>query len=362
MPRCKTMNFEDLSEAMSVNGIIVIDKPAGWTSHDVVGKLRGALKQKRIGHGGTLDPMATGVLPIFVGRATRAAEFCENAEKEYIAGLRFGITTDTQDTTGEILCENDTAVTVDEIKAILPRFLGKQKQIPPMYSAIKQNGKKLYELARKGIEVDRPAREITISSIEIVENYSEILPEKLPDILPDMLTKNRSEVVKKASEANSSVYIRVACTKGTYIRTLCHDIGEMLGCGAAMSYLRRTKAGAFDIESAYSIDTVISKLETDPEAFTCGSPASNFLLPIDIIFVQYPEIHLCVTDTRKAKNGALKRLSYADARILTHGWNVVKEQDIADGRYRFYSPDNEFLLLGEMINNRFSIIKSFFEV
>ena len=165
---------------MNVNGIIIVDKPEGWTSHDVVAKLRGAMrsilcdgagKQRRIGHGGTLDPMATGVLPIFIGRATRAAEFCENAEKEYIAGLRLGIVTDTQDITCNILSQSPVTATIDDLKAILPQFTGAQKQIPPMYSAIKQNGKKLYELARQGKQVPRNPRDIVISELEIITGF-----------------------------------------------------------------------------------------------------------------------------------------------------------------------------------------------
>ena len=155
-----------------MNGIIIVDKPAGWTSHDVIAKLRGALKQKRIGHGGTLDPMATGVLPVFVGRATRAAEFCENAEKEYIAGLRLGIVTDTQDVTGNVLSEKEVTFSTDDIRAVLPSFMGALKQIPPMYSAIKKDGKKLYELARQGIEIPREARDIYISELELVSRVS----------------------------------------------------------------------------------------------------------------------------------------------------------------------------------------------
>ena len=150
-----------------MNGVIIIDKPEGWTSHDVVGKLRGVLHERRIGHGGTLDPMATGVLPVFVGRGTRAVEFCENAEKEYVAGLRPGMTTDTQDITGNILSENSAEISKDELLGALLKFTGEIEQVPPMYSAVKIGGKKLYELARKGVEVERKPRRITIKSLSV---------------------------------------------------------------------------------------------------------------------------------------------------------------------------------------------------
>ena len=196
-----------------MNGILIVDKPAGWTSHDVVAKLRGLLGEKRIGHGGTLDPMATGVLPVFVGRATRAVEFMENAGKEYEALLRPGLETDTQDTTGRVLRETPVKLTAAELEAVLPAFCGEIEQLPPMYSAIKVQGKKLYEYARKGQEAERKPRRVTIERLEL-------LGERKGDFL-----------------------LRVACSKGTYIRTLCADIGEKLGCGAAMAGLRRTRAG-----------------------------------------------------------------------------------------------------------------------
>jgi len=291
-----------------MNGIIVIDKPAGWTSHDVVAKLRGILKLKRIGHGGTLDPLATGVLPVFVGRATRAAEFCENAEKEYIAGLRLGIVTDTQDITGKVLSENDVTVTCEDVLASLPRFTGAQKQIPPMYSAIKKDGRKLYDLARSGIEVPREARDIYISSLSLEKNS------------PHLYT------------------LRITCSKGTYIRTLCHDLGSVLGCGGTLSALRRIRAGAFTIDIAHTPDAVAAAILTDS--------VDDVLLPVDSIFSGFPSISVCETEVRKAKNGAL--------------CNTVA--NTANGKYRVYAPDGEFLLFGEVKDNKISTIKSFFEV
>jgi tRNA pseudouridine55 synthase len=290
---------------MSINGIIVVDKPAGWTSHDVVAKLRGILKEKRIGHGGTLDPMATGVLPVFIGRATRAAEFAENAEKEYIAGLRLGIVTDTQDTTGNTLSTFEASATADQLMAVARRFLGAQKQIPPMYSAIKQNGKKLYELARQGIEVPRPARDVHISEIELLESKE------------------------------NEFLLRIACSKGTYIRTICHDIGQALGCGGVMSSLRRTKAGAFTIGSAHRLDEV--------QAAVTSGETGKILKPVDTMFSAYKAIALSETETRKCKNGA-----------------AIQAGKTPDGTYRLYGPDNEFLALAKMVSNETHIIKGFF--
>ena len=290
-----------------MNGILIVDKPSDWTSHDVVAKLRGALKIRRIGHGGTLDPMATGVLPVFVGRATRAAEFCENAEKEYIAELRLGIVTDSQDTTGNILTECVANVSEKEVSDVLASFLGPQKQIPPMYSAIKKDGKKLYELARKGIEVERPARDITIFAIELLDS----------------------------GDNGRDFKLRIACSKGTYIRTICHDIGAKLGVGGVMSGLRRTRAGIFTIDNAAGLDEIVSSAAL--------GDVSSLLLPADSFFAELPVVTLSERDTQKTKNGASLSISQPD------------------GRYRFYSPCGEFLMLGSVLNGKSKIIKSFFD-
>ena len=207
------------------NGIIIIDKPAGWTSMDVCAKLRGILREKRIGHAGTLDPMATGVLPVFVGQATKAVSFAEGGQKVYEAVLQLGLVTDTQDTTGETLEERAVTVTEDEVRAALPRFLGEIEQIPPMYSAIKVNGQKLYDLARQGREVARKPRKITIFDLALTQNFG-----------------------------NGQYALRVVCSKGTYIRTLCHDLGQALGCGGCMAALRRTEASGFCIGEAVTLE------------------------------------------------------------------------------------------------------------
>lgn len=281
-----------------MNGIIVIDKPTDWTSHDVVAKLRRIMGERRIGHGGTLDPMATGVLPVFVGRATRAVEFMENADKEYVAGIKFGITTDTQDITGNIMSTNERTVTRDRLSEILPRFTGEQEQVPPMYSALKHNGKKLYELARKGVEVERKARRITISDLEIVD-FGE-----------------------------NEAILRVVCSKGTYIRTLCHDIGQALDCGAVMSSLRRTRAGAY----------------TEADAVQLADASPEMLIPIDTVFAKYPACTVGEPQEKKIRCGA------------------DFKTDTPDGLWRVYGEKGEFLMLGKSDGGVMTTVKSFFEV
>jgi len=289
------------------NGIIIIDKPAGWTSQDVAAKLRGVFHEKRIGHGGTLDPMATGVLPIFVGRATRGVEFFESAEKEYIAGLKLGTVTNTQDTTGEVLEEKPVAVTREDVQAALKAFVGEIEQLPPMFSAIKVNGQKLYALARRGVEVERTPRRITIFALELLDG------------------------------AGRSYTFRVRCSKGTYVRTLCHDIGKMLGCGACMSSLRRTKAGMFTLQQAMTLPQLLAfAKENDPQ---------ELLMPVDALFSHYPPLIVELGQAEKLRHGA-----------------QVKDWHFAPGTYRVYSITGEFLLLGKVENTVLSTIKSFFEV
>ena len=289
------------------NGILVIDKSAGWTSQDVAAKLRGVFHERRVGHGGTLDPMATGVLPIFIGRATRAAEFAESAEKEYIAGLRLGLVTNTQDTTGEALEEHPVSVTREEVQTALQRFLGPIEQIPPMYSAIKINGQKLYELARKGKEVARKPRSITIHELELLEG------------------------------GGAEYLLRVRCSKGTYVRTLCHDLGAALGCGGCMSSLRRTRAGSFTLEQALTMQQVLEFAEAhDPQ---------QLLMPADALFAESLPLIVTMGQAAKLKNGA-----------------QIKDWQFAPGTYRVYAEDGEFLLLGRVENGVLTTIKSFFEV
>ena len=209
-----------------INGIINVYKETGFTSHDVVAKLRGIVKQKKIGHTGTLDPDATGVLPVCLGNATKLCDMLTDKSKEYVATMRLGFCTDTQDISGEVLKKQEVTVTKEDVTEAVMSFVGKYDQIPPMYSALKVNGKKLYELAREGIEIERKARSIEIFAIEILDI-------NLPDIT-----------------------MKVHCSKGTYIRTLCHDIGLKLGCFATMVSLKRTKVANFLLENAYTLSQI----------------------------------------------------------------------------------------------------------
>ena len=289
-----------------MNGIILVDKPCGWTSHDVVGKLRGILRERRIGHSGTLDPMATGLLVVFAGRATRAVEFAEADSKEYIAGLRLGVSTDTQDTTGNVLNTCETLPSKDELIAAANGFLGEINQIPPMYSAIKINGKKLYELARRGEIVERSPRKVTISKLELV------------------------------GEDKCDYILDIHCSKGTYIRTLCSDIGDKLGCGGCMSSLRRVKAGVFSITQAHTMEQI--------QAAADLGGLDGIIIPVDTLFTDKPNLTVNEFEEKKLRNG-----------------NTIKTKS-ADGTYRVYSESGEFLLLAEVKDNLLKTIKSFFEV
>ncbi|NCB74242.1 MAG: tRNA pseudouridine(55) synthase TruB [Clostridia bacterium] len=289
-----------------MNGIILVDKPQGFTSHDVVAKLRGILHERRIGHSGTLDPMATGLLAVFVGRATRAVEFAESHEKEYIAAFRFGMVTDTQDVTGKVLEESGKTVSLEELQAVIPEFSGDIMQLPPMYSAIKVDGKKLYDLARSGVEIERKSRPVTIKELEVI------------------------------GEEKGDFILRVMCSKGTYIRTLCHDIGQRLGTGAALSSLRRTAAGNFRIENALTIDE-IRRLSESGEI-------EKALLPVDTLFSEYPSCVLAEWQLKKCLCG-----------------NSFETSE-ADGKYRVYDVSGTFLMLANVENGTMSTIKSFFEV
>ena len=290
-----------------MTGIINVNKPSGWTSQDVVAKLRGILREKRVGHGGTLDPMATGVLPVFIGRATRAVQFFESADKEYIAGLRLGETTDTQDTTGTVLTKCEANVTLAGLEAALENFRGVQMQTPPMYSAVKVGGKKLYEIARRGGEVERTPRMIVVSKA----------------------------VILGGEKADFTVHFEVS--KGTYIRTLCADIGETLGVGGVMSSLVRTRAGEFRLEYSYTLEQI-------GQAMNNGG-LGEILLPVDSVFASLPSVKADKTLEYKIRNG-----------------QPVSFPDFDDGRYRIYAPDGDFIALAEIYRSKAQILKSFFEV
>jgi len=286
-----------------MNGIVIIDKPQEWTSQDVTARLRRVFNTRRIGHGGTLDPMATGVLPVFVGRATRGVEFFEHAEKAYEAVLLLGRTTDTEDVFGNTLTEQEVKLSQEEFLAVLPKFRGKILQVPPMYSALKVGGQKLCDLARKGKEVERQPREIEIFQLTSLE-----------------FTGNTAR-------------LRVKCSKGTYIRTLCKDIGEALGCGGCMQALRRVQAGEYTIEEAVPLKEL---LETeDPEKYLRG---------VDTMFRNHPEVVLTANQEKRCRNG--------------NSFSVKME----DGMYRAYSQSGEFLMLARVKEGVMSTVKSFFDV
>ena len=289
-----------------MNGILLVDKPTDWTSSDVVAKLRGLLHEKRIGHSGTLDPMATGLLVVFVGRATRAVEFAESQEKRYLASLRLGITTDTQDITGNRVSGETREISEEKLEETLARYRGNIQQIPPMYSAIKVGGKNLYEHARRGGEVERKPRPVCIRELRLLGREGE-------DWLLD-----------------------VTCSKGTYIRTLCHDIGQSLGCGGCMSALRRVRAGEFSIDNAHTLDEIRQASEE--------GEAKSLLLPVDSLFREYPSLSV---DAR----GELR---------IRCGSSIATLAE--EGDYRIYGPDGAFLALARVSGGELTCIKRFFEV
>ena len=286
-----------------MNGIVIIDKPAGWTSQDVTARLRRVFGTRRIGHGGTLDPMATGVLPVFVGRATRGVEFFEHAEKTYETELLLGVATDTEDTTGTVLFRREVSVTPGQLTAVLERFRGEIMQIPPMYSALKVNGQKLCDLARKGRQVERQPRPVTIHELTLL------------------------------SREGDTLRLRVRCSKGTYIRTLCADIGEALGCGGCMQALRRTQAGEYTIAEAVPLQRLLESPE--PE---------TYLRDVDTMFRGYPGVKLTVNQEKRCRNGNAFSVS------------------LPGGTYRAYSQSGEFLMLAKVEDGVMSTIKSFFDV
>ena len=289
-----------------MNGILLIDKEPGWTSSDVVVKLKGILRERRIGHAGTLDPMATGLLTVFVGRATRAVQFAEHDAKRYLASLRLGVTTDTQDITGNILETKPVQITEEELENVLRGFRGEIEQIPPMYSAVQVGGRRLYDIARKGGTVARAPRPVTIHELKLLGREGE-------DWLLD-----------------------VRCSKGTYIRTLCHDIGQRLGCGGCMSALRRTEAGGFTVSDAVTIGEMQSLKDE--------GRAGERLLPVDTLFSRETACTASGEEERRIRCG-----------------NDYKTE-LPDGVYRVYGESGAFLMLGRAEAGVMKTIKSFFEV
>ena len=292
-----------------MNGVINVNKPLGITSHDVVYRLRRLLSIKKIGHTGTLDPDADGVLPMCVGRATKVADMLTAQDKQYVAEVTLGSATDTLDKSGEVTETAEVNVTEDDIRNVAAEFVGDIEQIPPMYSAIKINGKKLYELAREGKVTERDPRRIHIENIEVLDiNLAE----------------------KKFS-------MRVDCSKGTYIRTLCDDIGRRLGCFAHMSALTRTRSGRFDIEESYTLEQ-IEKMMTDGE--------DGFLVPIDVIFEEYEKLVISKNKAHKMCNGV-----------------QVSVQGTEEGvTYRVYDEADNFLTISKVEGGVLKILKTFYQI
>ena len=286
-----------------MNGIVIVDKPRDWTSQDVTARLRRVFNTRRIGHGGTLDPMATGVLPVFVGRATRGVEFFEHAEKTYEAVLRLGIATDTEDITGTVLESKPVDLTEQDFLNILSQFRGEIQQIPPMYSALKVNGQKLCDLARQGKTVERKPRTITVYKLDCLEFTGE------------------------------TARLLVHCSKGTYIRTLCKDMGEALGCGGCMEALRRVTAGEYTIDEAVPLQILLD-----------AENSQQYLRPVDTMFRNYPAVTLTPNQEKRCRNG--------NAFTVSH----------QDGTYRAYSQTGEFLMLANVEQGTMTTVKSFFEV
>ena len=286
-----------------MNGIVIIDKPQGWTSQDVTARLRRVFNTRRIGHGGTLDPMATGVLPVFVDRATRGVEFFEHAEKTYETVLRLGITTDTEDISGKVLTEQEVSVDQNRLEEVLEKFRGEIMQVPPMYSALKINGQKLVDLARKGKTVERQPRPVTIHELTLL-----------------------------GMEADG-VHLRVRCSKGTYIRTLCKDIGELLGCGGCMAALRRVQAGEYTIGESVPLEILLESEEPQ-----------KYLRPVDSMFRGHPSVTLTANQEKRCRNG--------------NSFSIA----LPDGTYRAYGQNGEFLMLAQVNGGVMSTIKSFWEV
>ena len=280
------------------NGIINIYKEAGFTSHDVVAKLRGILKQKKIGHTGTLDPEAVGVLPVCLGKGTKVCDLLTDKDKVYETVMCLGVVTDTQDMTGEVLERHEVNVTREQLEAVLDQFRGEYDQIPPMYSALKVQGKKLYELAREGKVVERKARRIQILGLDLL----------------------------KIEDDGIHVHMRVHCSKGTYIRTLCHDIGEKLGCGAAMEKLTRTQVGVFEIQDALTLSQV--------EALVQAGEENQVIRSIDSMFQMWSSAKTDATFDRMLYNG---NVLYKENVFIEGG---LKPEN--GSKYRIYDSQGQF--------------------
>lgn len=298
---------------MEISGVINVYKEAGYTSHDVVAKLRGILHQKKIGHTGTLDPEAEGVLPVCLGRATRLCDMLTDHDKVYEAVLRLGIATDTQDMTGKILEEKPVTVTDEEVHSCIASFEGEQMQIPPMYSALKVNGKKLYELAREGKEVERKARKVHFYQIEILKM-------ELPEVT-----------------------IRIHCSKGTYIRTLCNDIGEKLGCGGCMKKLTRIRVERFELTDARKLQQI--------QVFADQGKIDLIVVPVDQMFDGYPEVYATPIGDRLIHNGN----AVPEAMFQKFPENLEEKSQL-----RLYDSEKKFVGIFEKKGELISPVKMFY--
>ena len=290
-----------------MDGIINVNKPLGITSHDVVYKLRKILGIKKIGHTGTLDPDAEGVLPMCIGRGTKLAEELTAKEKQYLAELTLGIVTDTQDISGEVLKRNEVSLSEEEIRDAIMSFVGDIEQIPPMYSAIKVDGKKLYELAREGKTVELASRPVTIFGIDI----------------------------QSVDLGSDKVTFLVDCSKGTYIRTLCHDIGKKLGCGGVMSALKRTRSGDFKIEDAFTLEEIEKKAKNND---------FSFLIGIDEVLSHYDKVVLADRNARRLCNGIEVKLS------------GIEDEKI----FRVYNEQGKFLALCTIFGGKVKVLRAFY--
>lgn len=313
-----------------MDGILNVYKEAGYTSHDVVAKLRGILGQKKIGHTGTLDPAATGVLPVCCGKATKVCELLTNKDKTYQAVCRLGVITDTQDTTGKILEERTVKnITIEDINQVVASFQGEIMQVPPMYSALKVDGKKLYELAREGKEVERKARPVTISKIKILQ-------------------VNLDEQIFS---------MEVTCSKGTYIRTLCHDIGMRLGTGAAMENLIRTRVERFCIEDALTLDEIEHLAKEDADLL------AQKVISIDTMFTQYPAMQIEDGQAHYLANG--NKLSEKQLKPFTRDQQELSKTLDAAGKkeqeewYRIYDEKGHFRAIYQKKGKEYQVVKMF---
>lgn len=287
-----------------MNGIIIIDKPQNYTSFDVVAVMKKLLGEKKVGHTGTLDPMATGVLPILLGRATKLQAFLPVTEKEYIAKVKLGVTTDTLDITGKIISSVATYIKKEEFQTALKGFIGEIEQLPPMYSAVQKNGVRLYTLARKGIEVERPSRKVVISRLDLL----------------------------RFNEALQEAELLINCSKGTYIRTLCDDIGQKLGCGAVLTELQRTKACGFSLNDSISLDKTRN--------LAANNSLQKYILPCDAPFKSFNVANITQPQANRFRNGGGLSLD----RVCFNNKQELKDREVI----RVYNEKESFLGLGKV--------------